>query len=88
MVGLNVDEDRNNFMFYFGEYYFKIKVIVFFFGVYIESIRDVIGVVSIKDNVVIIDEINCVINSVCVKVGLDNDKYILYVFFYCFILDK
>lgn len=88
MVGLNVDEDKNNFIFFRELYYFKIKVIVFFFGVYIESIRDVIGVVSIKDNVVIIDEINCVINNVCVKVGLDNDKYILYVFFYCFILDK
>ncbi len=88
MAGLNADEDRNNPMPHFGEYHPKTKAIVSFSGAYTESIRDVTGVASTKDNVVTIDEINRAINNACAKAGLDNDKHILHALPYRFTLDK
>ncbi|BEE28633.1 hypothetical protein ATCC49503_01530 [Helicobacter pylori] len=88
MAGLNADEDRNNPMPHFGEYHPKTKAIVSFSGAYTESIRDVTGVASTKDNVVTIDEINRAINNACTKAGLDNDKHILHALPYRFTLDK
>ncbi len=88
MAGLNADEDRNNPMPHFGEYHPKTKAIVSFSGAYTESIRDVAGVASTKDNVVTIDEINRAINNACAKAGLDNDKHILHALPYRFTLDK
>ncbi|RVZ10990.1 cell division protein FtsA, partial [Helicobacter pylori] len=74
MAGLNADEYRNNPISSFREsYYPKTKAIVSFSGAYTESIRDVTGVASTKDNVVTIDEINRAINNACAKAGLDND---------------
>ncbi|MGL2721895.1 cell division protein FtsA, partial [Helicobacter pylori] len=58
MAGLNADGDKNNPMPHFGEYHPKTKAIVSFSGAYTESIRDVTGVASTKDNVVTIDEIS------------------------------
>ncbi|GAA7661049.1 cell division protein FtsA [Helicobacter pylori] len=88
MAGLNADEDRNNPMPHFGEYHPKTKAIVSFSGAYTESIRDVTGVASTKDNVVTIDEISRAINNACAKAGLDNDKHILHALPYRFTLDK
>ncbi|MEJ8625873.1 cell division protein FtsA [Helicobacter pylori] len=88
MAGLNADEDRNNPMPHFGEYHPKTKAIVSFSGAYTESIRDITGVASTKDNVVTIDEINRAINNACAKAGLDNDKHILHALPYRFTLDK
>ncbi|GAA9265038.1 cell division protein FtsA [Helicobacter pylori] len=88
MAGLNADGDKNNPMPHFGEYHPKTKAIVSFSGAYTESIRDVTGVASTKDNVVTIDEINRAINNACAKAGLDNDKHILHALPYRFTLDK
>ncbi|AYQ45300.1 cell division protein FtsA [Helicobacter pylori] len=88
MAGLNADGDKNNPMPHFGEYHPKTKAIVSFSGAYIESIRDVTGVASTKDNVVTIDEISRAINNACAKAGLDNDKHILHALPYRFTLDK
>ncbi|WRD91716.1 cell division protein FtsA [Helicobacter pylori] len=89
MAGLNANEDRNNPISSFREsYYPKTKAIVSFSGAYTESIRDVTGVASTKDNVVTIDEINRAINNACAKAGLDNDKHILHALPYRFTLDK
>ncbi|WQS05413.1 cell division protein FtsA [Helicobacter pylori] len=88
MAGLNADSDKNNPMPHFGEYHPKAKAIVSFSGAYTESIRDVVGVASTKDNVVTIDEINRAINNACAKAGLDNDKHILHALPYRFTLDK
>ncbi|GAA7120330.1 cell division protein FtsA [Helicobacter pylori] len=88
MAGLNADEDRNNPIPHFGEYHPKTKAIVSFSGAYTESIRDVTGVASTKDNVVTIDEISRAINNACAKAGLDNDKHILHALPYRFTLDK
>ncbi|GAA7350494.1 cell division protein FtsA [Helicobacter pylori] len=88
MAGLNADGDKNNPMLHFGEYHPKTKAIVSFSGAYIESIRDVTGVASTKDNVVTIDEISRAINNACAKAGLDNDKHILHALPYRFTLDK
>ncbi len=89
MAGLNADEDRNNPISSFREsYYPKTKAIVSFSGAYTESIRDVTGVASTKDNVVTIDEISRAINNACAKAGLDNDKHILHALPYRFTLDK
>ncbi len=88
MAGLNADEDRNNPMPHFGEYHPKTKAIVSFSGAYTESIRDITGVASTKDNVVTIDEISRAINNACAKAGLDNDKHILHALPYRFTLDK
>ncbi|WP_195833055.1 cell division protein FtsA [Helicobacter pylori] len=88
MAGLNADGDKNNPMPHFGEYHPKTKAIVSFSGAYTESIRDVTGVASTKDNVVTIDEISRAINNACAKAGLDNDKHILHALPYRFTLDK
>ncbi|WP_390177627.1 cell division protein FtsA [Helicobacter pylori] len=88
MAGLNADGDKNNPMPHFGEYHPKTKAIVSFSGAYTESIRDITGVASTKDNVVTIDEINRAINNACAKAGLDNDKHILHALPYRFTLDK
>ncbi|WP_198547731.1 cell division protein FtsA [Helicobacter pylori] len=88
MAGLNADGDKNNSMPHFGEYHPKTKAIVSFSGAYTESIRDVTGVASTKDNVVTIDEISRAINNACAKAGLDNDKHILHALPYRFTLDK
>ncbi len=88
MAGLNADGDKNNPMPHFGEYHPKTKAIVSFSGAYTESIRDVTGVASTKDNVVTIDEISRAINNACTKAGLDNDKHILHALPYRFTLDK
>ncbi|GAA9291069.1 cell division protein FtsA [Helicobacter pylori] len=88
MAGLNADGDKNNPMPHFGEYHPKTKAIVSFSGAYTESIRDVTGVASTKDNVVTIDEISRAINNACAKTGLDNDKHILHALPYRFTLDK
>ncbi|GAA7385203.1 cell division protein FtsA [Helicobacter pylori] len=88
MAGLNADSDKNNPMPHFGEYHPKTKAIVSFSGAYTESIRDVTGVASTKDNVVTIDEISRAINNACAKAGLDNDKHILHALPYRFTLDK
>ncbi len=88
MAGLNADGDKNNPMPHFGEYHPKTKAIVSFSGAYTESIRDVAGVASTKDNVVTIDEISRAINNACAKTGLDNDKHILHALPYRFTLDK
>ncbi|GAA7606556.1 cell division protein FtsA [Helicobacter pylori] len=88
MAGLNDDGDKNNPMPHFGEYHPKTKAIVSFSGAYTESIRDVTGVASTKDNVVTIDEISRAINNACAKAGLDNDKHILHALPYRFTLDK
>ncbi|GAA7537855.1 cell division protein FtsA [Helicobacter pylori] len=88
MAGLNADGDKNNPMPHFGEYHPKTKAIVSFSGAYTESIRDVTGVASTKDNVVTIDEINRAISNACTKAGLDNDKHILHALPYRFTLDK
>ncbi|WRE58305.1 cell division protein FtsA [Helicobacter pylori] len=88
MTGLNADGDKNNPMPHFGEYHPKTKAIVSFSGAYTESIRDVTGVASTKDNVVTIDEISRAINNACAKAGLDNDKHILHALPYRFTLDK
>ncbi|GAA9341011.1 cell division protein FtsA [Helicobacter pylori] len=88
MAGLNADGDKNNPMPHFGEYHPKTKAIVSFSGAYTESIRDVAGVASTKDNVVTIDEISRAINNACAKAGLDNDKHILHALPYRFTLDK
>ncbi|GAA8929745.1 cell division protein FtsA [Helicobacter pylori] len=88
MAGLNADGDKNNPMLHFGEYHPKTKAIVSFSGAYTESIRDVTGVASTKDNVVTIDEISRAINNACAKAGLDNDKHILHALPYRFTLDK
>ncbi|GAA7578944.1 cell division protein FtsA [Helicobacter pylori] len=88
MAGLNADGDKNNPMPHFGEYHPKTKAIVSFSGAYTESIRDVTGVASTKDNVVTIDEISRAINNACAKSGLDNDKHILHALPYRFTLDK
>ncbi|RVZ09881.1 cell division protein FtsA, partial [Helicobacter pylori] len=73
MAGLNADEDKNNPISFRESYYPKTKAIVSFSGAYTESIRDITGVASTKDNVVTIDEINRAINNACAKAGLDND---------------
>ncbi|GAA7483682.1 cell division protein FtsA [Helicobacter pylori] len=88
MAGLNADGDKNNPMPHFGEYHPKTKAIVSFSGAYTESIRDVTGVASTKDNVVTIDEISRAINNACAKAGLDSDKHILHALPYRFTLDK
>ncbi|EQL73036.1 cell division protein FtsA [Helicobacter pylori FD719] len=88
MAGLNADGDKNNPMPHFGEYHPKTKAIVSFSGAYTESIRDVTGVASTKDNVVTIDEISRAINNACARAGLDNDKHILHALPYRFTLDK
>ncbi|WP_198518192.1 cell division protein FtsA [Helicobacter pylori] len=88
MAGLNADGDKNNPMPHFGEYHPKTKAIVSFSGAYTESIRDITGVASTKDNVVTIDEISRAINNACAKAGLDNDKHILHALPYRFTLDK
>ncbi|MCH4602465.1 cell division protein FtsA [Helicobacter pylori] len=88
MAGLNADGDKNNPMPHFGEYHPKTKAVVSFSGAYTESIRDVTGVASTKDNVVTIDEISRAINNACAKAGLDNDKHILHALPYRFTLDK
>ncbi|GAA7270481.1 cell division protein FtsA [Helicobacter pylori] len=88
MTGLNADGDKNNPMPHFGEYHPKTKAIVSFSGAYTESIRDVTGVASTKDNVVTIDEISRAINNACAKAGLDNDKHILHALPYRFTLDR
>ncbi len=88
MAGLNADGDKNNPIPHFGEYHPKTKAIVSFSGAYTESIRDVTGVASTKDNVVTIDEISRAINNACAKAGLDNDKHILHALPYRFTLDK
>ncbi|GAA8478859.1 cell division protein FtsA [Helicobacter pylori] len=88
MAGLNADGDKNNPMPHFGEYHPKTKAIVSFSGAYTESVRDVTGVASTKDNVVTIDEISRAINNACAKAGLDNDKHILHALPYRFTLDK
>ncbi|WP_390555071.1 cell division protein FtsA [Helicobacter pylori] len=88
MAGLNADGDKNNPMPHFGEYHPKTKAIISFSGAYTESIRDVTGVASTKDNVVTIDEISRAINNACAKAGLDNDKHILHALPYRFTLDK
>ncbi|MCH4601490.1 cell division protein FtsA [Helicobacter pylori] len=88
MAGLNADGDKNNPMPHFGEYHPKTKAIISFSGAYTESIRDVTGVASTKDNVVTIDEISRAISNACTKAGLDNDKHILHALPYRFTLDK
>ncbi|AFI06401.1 cell division protein FtsA [Helicobacter cetorum] len=91
MAGLNTHESQSDSVLPFEESYNpikKTKAIVSFSGAYTESIRDIAGVASTRENVVTIDEINRAINNACAKAGLDNDKHILHALPYRFTLDK